>query len=259
MCGQDRGRQGRVGGSDLAGETGDGRLLGVTGSRVEFEPGYFQPIKRAAISRRPMPAPYREFEQPRAYALHRMQGRARSGFVIGVTVAAPGNEYRIAFAQIVQQPLAEQGFVRGKFADRNFRLPATLRMPEGTQVSGAHPDDRDPQLLGATVDKLVGDLGWELELRVRGVFARWPALVGDEVGAHSTPETFTDGKLVVRTDSTAWATQLKLLAPTVVRRLNEELGPATVVAMDVVGPHLPSWKKGRRSTRDGRGPRDTYG
>ena len=63
------------------------------------------------------------------------------------------------------------------------------------------------------VEKLVGDHGWELELRVRGVFARWPELVGDEIGAHSTPETFTDGKLVVRTDSTAWATQLKLLAP----------------------------------------------
>ena len=131
--------------------------------------------------------------------------------------------------------------------------------PEGTQVSGAHPDDRDPQLLGAMVDKLVGDQGWELELRVRGVFARWPELVGDEVGAHSTPETFTDGKLVVRTDSTAWATQLKLLAPTVVRRLNEELGDGTVTVLEVVGPHGPSWKKGRLSSRDGRGPRDTYG
>ena len=59
------------------------------------------------------------------------------------------------------------------------------------------------------VDKLVADQGWELELRVRGVFARWPELVGDEVAAHCTPETFTDGKLVVRTDSTAWATQLQ--------------------------------------------------
>jgi predicted nucleic acid-binding Zn ribbon protein len=133
------------------------------------------------------------------------------------------------------------------------------RLPEGTQVSGAHPDDRDPQLLGAMVDKLVGDQGWELELRVRGVFARWPELVGDEVGAHSTPETFTDGKLVVRTDSTAWATQLRLLAPTVVRRLNEDLGHGTVTVLEVVGPQGPSWKKGRLSSRDGRGPRDTYG
>jgi predicted nucleic acid-binding Zn ribbon protein len=126
-------------------------------------------------------------------------------------------------------------------------------------VSGSHPDDRDPQLLGAMVDKLVGDQGWELELRVRGVFARWPELVGDEVAAHTTPETFTDGKLVVRTDSTAWATQLKLLVPTVLRRLNEELGQGTVTVVEVLGPHGPSWKKGRLSSRDGRGPRDTYG
>ena len=103
----------------------------------------------------------------------------------------------------------------------------------GTQVSGAHPDDRDPQLLGDMVDKLVGEQGWELELRVRGVFARWAELVGDEVAAHSTPETFTDGKLVVRTDSTAWATQLKLLTSAVLRRLNEDLGAGTVTVLEV--------------------------
>ena len=141
-------------------------------------------------------------------------------------------------------------------ARRRFR-----RTPRetGSQVSGSHADDRDPQLLGAMVDKLVGDQGWELELRVRGVFARWPELVGDEVAAHSTPETFTDGKLVVRTDSTAWATQLKLLTSAVLRRLNEDLGEGTVTVLEVVGPHGPSWKKGRLSSRDGRGPRDTYG
>jgi predicted nucleic acid-binding Zn ribbon protein len=133
------------------------------------------------------------------------------------------------------------------------------RRPTETQVSGAHPDDRDPQLLGATVDKLVGDQGWELELRMRGVFARWPELVGEEIAAHATPETFADGRLVVRTDSTAWATQLKLLLPTVLKRLNEDLGAGTVTLVEVLGPHGPSWKKGRLSSRDGRGPRDTYG
>jgi predicted nucleic acid-binding Zn ribbon protein len=125
--------------------------------------------------------------------------------------------------------------------------------------SGAHPDDRDPQRLGDQVERMVAERGWDLELRVRGVFARWPELVGAEVGAHSTPETFADGKLVVRTDSTAWATQLTLLAPALVRRLNEELGDGTVTVIDVLGPHLPSWSKGRRRTRDSRGPRDTYG
>lgn len=131
--------------------------------------------------------------------------------------------------------------------------------PTRGRVSGAHPDDRDPQLLAGEVSRLAEDRGWELDLRVRGVFARWPELVGDQVADHCAPETFTDGKLVVRATSTAWATQLRLLAPTLVRRLNEELGHGTVTVIDVLGPHGPTWKKGPRSTRDGRGPRDTYG
>jgi hypothetical protein len=32
-----------------------------------------------------------------------------------------------------------------------------------------------------------------------------------------------------------------------------------VTVLDVQGPRGPSWKKGRLSSRDGRGPRDTYG
>jgi predicted nucleic acid-binding Zn ribbon protein len=143
-------------------------------------------------------------------------------------------------------------------AARKRRAKRASGLRDG-KVSGAHPDDRDPQLLGAQVDRLVADHGWELELRVRGVFARWPELVGADVGAHTTPESFADGKLVVRTDSTAWATQLKLLAPAIVRRLNEDLGHGTVLVIDILGPNAPSWKRGQRSVRDGRGPRDTYG
>jgi predicted nucleic acid-binding Zn ribbon protein len=143
-------------------------------------------------------------------------------------------------------------------AARKRRRPPARRRTE-SQVSGAHPDERDPQLLGSELDKLVGSRGWELELRVRGVFARWGELVGPEVGDHATPESFTEGKLVVRADSTAWATQLRLLAPTVVRRLNEELGHGTVTTIDVLGPHLPKGVRGQRRTRDSRGPRDTYG
>lgn len=139
------------------------------------------------------------------------------------------------------------------------RKRRSLDPPKRGRVSGAHPDDRDPQLLDATLGRLVEDHGWGLDLRVHGVFGRWEEIVGADVAQHCTPESFADGRLVVRTDSTAWATQLRLLAPTVVRRLNEELGHGTVTAIDVQGPHLPTWKKGPRSVRDGRGPRDTYG
>ena len=125
--------------------------------------------------------------------------------------------------------------------------------------SGAHPDERDPQLLDNTIGRLIAEQGWGTDVRVHGVFTRWDQLVGREVAQHCTPEAFTDGKLTVRTDSTAWATQMRLLAPTVVRRLNEELGDGTVTVIDVLGPTGPSWKRGPRSVRDGRGPRDTYG
>jgi predicted nucleic acid-binding Zn ribbon protein len=108
---------------------------------------------------------------------------------------------------------------------------------------------------------------------MHGVFARWPTIVGQQVAEHTTPVSFhpaedqasagaargPGGRLVVRTDSTAWATQMRLLAPTVVRRLNEELGDGTVAVIDVEGPSVPSWKRGRRSIRGARGPRDTYG
>ncbi|GAA4083396.1 DUF721 domain-containing protein [Nocardioides kongjuensis] len=144
----------------------------------------------------------------------------------------------------------------GKGGTYSFRRRAGRSEP---QLSSAHPDGRDPQGLGNEVDRLIDGRGWGLDLQVRGVFARWAEIVGPEIGAHSTPESLTDGTLVVRTDSTAWATQLKLLAATVVRRLNEELGTGTVTVVEVLGPHAPTWKHGRRKAPGSRGPRDTYG
>ena len=117
------------------------------------------------------------------------------------------------------------------------------------RVSGAHPDERDPQLLDATMRRLVGDHGWDLSLRVHGVFGRWPEIVGEEIAQHCDPESFADGRLVVRTDSTAWATQLRLLAPTLVRRLNEELGHGTVSHIRVNGPSGPPRRSGRLRVR----------
>lgn len=146
----------------------------------------------------------------------------------------------------------------GKTGIRRKRGLGRPRPQPAGPASGAHPDGRDPQTLDATLDKFVADQGWQTELRVHGVFTRWSAIVGQEVGQHVTPESYADGRLVVRTDSTAWATQMRLLAPDVVRRLNEVLGEQTVLVIDVAGPHSPSWSRGRFRVK-GRGPRDTYG
>jgi predicted nucleic acid-binding Zn ribbon protein len=148
--------------------------------------------------------------------------------------------------------------LRGAAVRRTTKKTQARRTGED-QLSGAHPDARDPALIGSAVDKLVSESGWDTDLAVHGVFGRWDQIVGSEVAAHCAPESFAEGRLTVRTDSTAWATQLTLLAPTVVRRLNEELGHGTVTRIDVAGPASPSWRRGPRTVRGGRGPRDTYG
>ena len=174
-------------------------------------------------------------------------------------------------AQPPVEPHDDTGLDLARSIARSLARPGARRRTSGRrpgrrvdpQGSGAHPDERDPQLLDSTIGRLVADQGWDTDVRVHGVFSRWEAIVGHEVAQHCLPESFAPaddgGRLVVRTDSTAWATQMKLLAPTVVRRLNQELGDATVTLIEVLGPHGPSWKRGLRSVRDGRGPRDTYG
>ena len=125
--------------------------------------------------------------------------------------------------------------------------------------SGAHPDERDPKLLSEALDRLVDSKGWGTELGVQLLLARWPVLVGPVNADHSHPESYADGLLTVRTESTTWATSLRTMAPQLVATLNAQLGEGTVTRVKVVGPQAPSWKKGRLSVRDGRGPRDTYG
>jgi predicted nucleic acid-binding Zn ribbon protein len=67
-----------------------------------------------------------------------------------------------------------------------------------------------------------------------------------------------DGQLTLQAESTAWATQLRLLAPKLLSILATEVGAGVVTKLSVHGPAAPSWKKGPRTVR-GRGPRDTYG
>jgi predicted nucleic acid-binding Zn ribbon protein len=80
---------------------------------------------------------------------------------------------------------------------------------------------------------------------VAGVFGRWAQIVGEQVAAHTKPEAFEDGELIVTADSPAWATQLRLLAPQVLKRLSQELGAGTVRHLKVRGPE--GRPRGRRT------------
>lgn len=136
--------------------------------------------------------------------------------------------------------------------------PSRRILADPPPSTGARPGGRDPQTFGAVVQRLLHERGWVQEVSVGGVIGRWREVVGDQVADHCVPETFEDKVLVVRADSTAWATQVQLLTPRLLERLAQEVGEGVVETVTVLGPAGPSFRRGPRSVR-GRGPRDTYG
>ena len=124
--------------------------------------------------------------------------------------------------------------------------------------SGSGPDGRDPVRFGAMVKRLVAERGWEETTSAARVLADWDRLVGPEVAAHCRPVSLVEGELVLVAESSAWATQLRLLVPTLSARLAEQVGSGVVTAISVRGPAQADWQRGPRRVR-GRGPRDTYG
>lgn len=104
--------------------------------------------------------------------------------------------------------------------------------------SGARRDGRDPMPLGMALERLKTERGWEMPMAVGGVVGRWPEIVGKKNAEHWQPDRYDEeGRvLAVRCDEAAWATELRRLAPALVRRLNEELGHGTVRAIKVIPP-----------------------
>lgn len=159
--------------------------------------------------------------------------------------------------QLLLNRLREASAARGE-----VRLPTARRRRAVSAGRKTKPEEsysgRDPQGVGAVFGRLLSERGWNSPVAVGSVMARWEELVGREIAAHCVPESFRETTVLVRCDSTAWATQLRLISPDLLRRFEQELGAGVVTSMTVVGPSAPSWRKGGRAVR-GRGPRDTYG
>ncbi|MBX3091778.1 MAG: DUF721 domain-containing protein [Cryobacterium sp.] len=117
---------------------------------------------------------------------------------------------------------------------------------------------RDPQGIADVLNALTAKLGWNSSLARSELLDSWAELVGDETAAHSTPAGIESGVLTVSCDSTAWATQLRLMRSQIIARIIERYPDAGIDSLRFDGPGVPSWKRGPRSI-PGRGPRDTYG
>ncbi len=158
-------------------------------------------------------------------------------------------------------PLKGPDLVRAALAEAKAAARAKGAVPRKAVKRGlprAGGDARDPMRFGAAIQRLVDERGWQDTTTAAGVLANWDRVVGAEIADHCQPVSLVDGELVVVAESTAWATQLRLLTKTLLVRIKEHAGEGVATKIVVRGPAQPDWRKGPRRVQ-GRGPRDTYG
>ncbi|MFD4373664.1 DUF721 domain-containing protein [Streptomyces sp. NPDC058486] len=164
----------------------------------------------------------------------------------------------VDLARVALRAAKEQARARGAAAQQKKQAKRG-----GGLRSGARADGRDPMALGAAINRLLAERGWETPAAVGGVMGRWPQIVGEDLAKHCVPVKYEEEPdarvLTVQCDSTAWATQLRLLAPTLVARLNEDLGHGTVRLIKVLGPGAGARRYGPLRAPGSVGPGDTYG
>jgi predicted nucleic acid-binding Zn ribbon protein len=117
----------------------------------------------------------------------------------------------------------------------------------------------DPKNIGAILNELIDTRDWRQGVAEGNLFSDWKEIVGADIAEHSTPITLFEGKLTIQTTSTAWSTQLRLMQSDLLKTIRQSAPGALVEELSIIGPHAPSWKRGLRTIRGARGPRDTFG
>ena len=149
--------------------------------------------------------------------------------------------------------------LRRVFGDPSMRSTdarrRAIKIPGASSPFGA---GRDPEGIGDVLEGMTRSLGWTSPLARGELLTSWPELVGADVAAHCEPAGIDEGVLTVQCDSTAWATQLRIMRADILTTILRRYPEAQVSSIRFIGPGAPSWKRGPRSV-PGRGPRDTYG
>ncbi|WP_253258789.1 DUF721 domain-containing protein [Subtercola boreus] len=162
--------------------------------------------------------------------------------------ALPENESQAVYLRF--KKVFGDSRLMGRTRLRQRRQPAGETVPYGL--------GRDPRGISSVMDSLTNELGWSGSLAKSDLMLAWKEIAGDETAEHSHPVGITDQVLSVQCDSTAWATQLRLMRTMILTRIAQQFPEAGIESVRFLAPDAPSWKRGSRSI-PGRGPRDTYG
>src|SRR3954447_22905297 len=156
----------------------------------------------------------------------------------------------LAGMDLVRRTLEEaRGAARsqGKEVGRGRRSPGARRGGERDgrrRWSGPGPDGRDPQTFGTVANDLAKSRGWTPKVAEGAVFAQWATVVGEQIAEHAEPTVLRDGVLSVAAESTAWATQLRMVQSQLLAKIAAAVGDGVVKSLKITGPVAPSWRKG---------------
>ncbi|AKK01902.1 DciA family protein [Corynebacterium epidermidicanis] len=112
--------------------------------------------------------------------------------------------------------------------------------------------------LSSVLNQEIKARGWQREIAGGWVNSHWAELVGPNIAQHTKVEMLKDKKLFITCDSTAWATNLRMMQRQILQQIAAHVGPDIIAELRIFGPQAPSWRKGPLHVK-GRGPRDTYG
>lgn len=102
-----------------------------------------------------------------------------------------------------------------------------------------------PKKLDTVMERLISTQGWKPRLAVAALEQQWPVVVGAENAQHCWVESFDERNGVLRlgTRSQIWATQFRLLLPTIQAEIAKFVGHGLVNQVIVLGPEATATRQ----------------
>ena len=149
---------------------------------------------------------------------------------------------------------AVRGSREGRETAASIRKRGRPTGPDGRAL----PKRCDYESLDSVLNREIQQRGWQRELAGGWVHSHWEDVVGARIAEHTTVEMLKGKSLFISCNSTAWATNLRMMQRQILQTITQKVGPNVVEELKIFGPSVPSWRKGPLHVK-GRGPRDTYG
>lgn len=105
---------------------------------------------------------------------------------------------------------------------------------------------RDPAELSSVMSTIAGNGVWASNMKLAQLRNHWDQVVGPGIAAHTAVADFTDGVLIIRAESTVWATQLTYLIPQLTDTIRRNLQGLTINEIRVTGPAVGYSRKWAR-------------